>query len=238
MMSRSTLPMFFRAAALAVAASMATAAWADDDASDLRHGPAWADDDASDLRHGQWVQWIYSIPASVSPFTDITGQNCMVGQSGSTWYLAPRLGGGTASRSCTIPQGVKLQFAVAGSAYVYAPGFCGDVAGVSDRDLRAIIAAFTDKVKVNVTLNGEQVKAKRQRSKVFATALPAENLFVPLCGASPVPAGIYRTVDDTYYAEIDNLRPGVHTLQMVATNGTTFNQNLVYTLTVVPRPRP
>lgn len=223
-MSRSTLPMFFRAAALAVAASMATA--------------AWADDDVSDLREGQWVQWIYSIPASVSPFTDITGQNCMVGQSGSTWYLAPHFGGGTVSRSCTIPQGVKLQFAVAGSAYIYAPGFCGDVAGVSDRDLRAIIAAFTDKVKVNVTLDGERVKAKRLRSEVFATVLPAENLFAPLCGASPVPAGIYRTVDDTYYAEIDYLRPGVHTLQMVATNGTTFNQNLVYTLNVVPRLRP
>jgi len=223
-MSRSALPMFFRAASLAVAASMATT--------------AWADDDGSDLRDGQWVQWIYSIPAPVNPFTDITGQNCMVGQSGSTWYLAPRFGGGTASRSCTIPQGVKLQFAVAGSAYIYAPGFCGDVAGVSDRDLRAIIAAFTDKVKVSVILDGEHVKAKRLRSEVFATALPAENLFGPLCGASPVPAGIYRTVDDTYYAEIENLRPGVHTLQMIATNGTTFNQNLVYTLNVVPRLRP
>ena len=224
-MSRSTLPMFFRAAALAVAASMATGAWADDD-------------DVSDLRDGQWVQWIYSIPASVSPFTDITGQNCMVGQSGSTWFLAPRLGGGTVSRSCTIPHGVKLQFAVAGSAYVYAPGFCGDVAGVSDRDLRAIVAGFTDKVMVSVTLDGEPVKAKRLRSKVFATALPAENLFGPVCGASPVPAGIYRTVDDTYYAQIDNLRPGMHTLQMVATNGTTFNQNVVYTLNVLPRLRP
>jgi hypothetical protein len=223
-MSRSTLPMFFRAAALAVAGSTATA--------------AWADDDASDLRRGQWVQWVYSIPASVSPFTDISGQHCMVGQNGSTWYLAPRLGGGTVSRSCTIPQGVKLQFAVAGSAYVYAPGFCGDVDGVSDQELRAIIAAFADKVKVDVTLDGERVKAKRLRSEVFATALPADNLFVPLCGASPVPAGIYRTVDDTYYAEIDNLRPGVHTLQMVATNGTTFNQNVVYTLNVVPRLRP
>lgn len=222
-MSLSTLPMFFRAAALAVAASMATA--------------AWADDNAIDLRDGQWVQWIYSIPAPVNPFIDITGQNCMVGQSGSTWYLAPRLGGGTASRSCTIPQGVKLQFAVAGSAYIYAPGFCGDVAGLSDRDLRAIIAVFTDTLSVNVTLNGERVKAKRLRSEVFATALPADNLFTPLCGASPVPAGIYRTVDDTYYAEIDDLRPGVHTLQMVATNGSTFNQNVVYTLNVVPRLR-
>ena len=223
-MSRSTLLMFFRASALAVAASMATA--------------AWADDDVSDLRDGQWVQWVYSIPASVNPFTDITGQNCMVGQSGSTWYLAPHFGGGTFSRSCTIPQGVKLQFAVAGSAYIYAPGFCGDVAGVSDRDLRAIIAAITDKLTVNVTLDGERVKAKRLRSRVFATALPADNLFVPLCGSSPVPAGVYRSVDDTYYAEIDKLPPGVHMLHVVATNGTTFNQNLVYTLNVVPRLRP
>jgi hypothetical protein len=45
-------------------------------------------------------------------------------------------------------------------------------------------------------------------------------------------------VDDTYYAEIEHLRPGVHTLQMVATNGSTFNQNLVYMLNVVPRLRP
>lgn len=223
-MSRSTLSMIFRAAALAMAASMATA--------------AWAHDDVRDLRDGQWVQWVYSIPASVSPFTDTTGQNCMVGQSGSTWYLAPHFGGGTVSRNCTIPHGVKLQFAVAGSAYVYAPGFCGDVDGVSDAELRAIVAAVTDKLQVNVTLDGERVKAKRVRSAVFATALPTENLFVPVCGASPVPAGIYRTVDDTYYAEIDKLRPGVHTLQMVATNGTTLNQNVVYTINVVPRLRP
>lgn len=223
-MSRSTLPMIFRAAALAVAASMATA--------------AWADDNVRDLRDGQWVQWIYSIPASVSPITDTTGQNCMVGQSGSTWYLAPHSGGGTVSRNCTIPEGVKLQFAVAGSNYVYAPGFCGDVAGVSDRELRAIIAGVTDKLKVNVTLDGERVKVRRLRSAVFATALPTENLFGPVCGASPVPAGIYRTVDDSYYAEIDKLQPGVHTLQIAATNGSTFNQNVVYTLTVVPRLRP
>ncbi|MED5620116.1 hypothetical protein [Ideonella sp. BN130291] len=223
MMSRSTLPMTFRAAALAVAASMATG--------------AWADDDVGELRDGKWVQWIYSIPASVNPNTDTTGQHCMVGQSGSTWYLAPHAGGGTVSRTCTIPQGVKLQFAVAGSNYVYAPGFCGDVSGVSDAELRAIIAGVTDKLSVNVTLDGERVKARRVRSEVFATALPTENLFAPVCGSSPVPAGIYRTVDDTYYAEIDKLRPGVHTLQMTATNGTTFNQNVVYTLTVVPKLR-
>jgi hypothetical protein len=29
----------------------------------------------------------------------------------------------------------------------------------------------------------------------------------------------------------------VHTLELIATNDTTFNQNLVYTLNVLPRPR-
>lgn len=221
-MNRSKMPMFLRAAALAAAASLAPV--------------AWADDDVGDLRAGQWVQWLYSIPTTVNPIVDITGQNCMVGQSGSTWYLAPSFGGGSASRSCTIPQGVKLQFAVAGAAYVYAPGFCGDVAGTSDRDLRAAIAGFTDTLTVNVTLNGASVKAKRIRSEVFGTALPADNLFTLVCGGpGTVPAGIYRSVDDTYYAEIEHLKPGVHTLQMVATNGGTFNQNVVYTLNVVPR---
>jgi hypothetical protein len=223
MMSRSTLPMIFRAAALVVAASMATA--------------AWADDDVNDWREGKWVQWIYSIPASVNPVTDTTGEYCMVGQNGSTWYLASHSGGGTVSRTCTILQGVKLRFPVAGSNYVYAPGYCGDVDGISDSELRAIIAAVTDKLKVTVRLNGEAVTTKRVRSKVFATALPSDNLFGPVCGSSPVPAGLYRTVDDTYYAEIDNLPPGAHTLELIATNDTNFNQNLVYTLNVVPRPR-
>lgn len=222
-MKRSNMPMIIRAAALAAAASFATA--------------AWADDDGTDLRSGALVQWAYSIPASVNPLNDITGQNCMVGQRGSTWYLVPFFGGVTGSRSCTIAHGVKLQVLVAGNAYVYAPGYCGDVAGTPDSALRAAIAGFTDTLKVNVTIDGERVKAKRVRSDVFATALPAGNVFTPFCGSSPVPAGIYRTVDDSFYAEVDDLKPGRHTLQLVATNGSSFNQNIVYTLNVLPRLR-
>jgi len=212
----------FRATALALASGLCTA--------------SWAADKAPDLRAGQWVQWLYSIPAAVNPFTDATGQNCMVGQSGSTWRLAPRSGGGEVQRACSVPQGVKLQFAVAGSAYIYVPGFCGDVPGTPVRDLRAAIAAFTDKLTVNVMLNGQPVEPRRIRSAVFDAALPADNLFTQACGGpGSVPAGIYSAVDDTYYAEIDNLAPGTHTLQLLATNGGSFNQNVVYTLTVVPR---
>ncbi len=211
-----------RAAALALASCLGTA--------------AWSADKTADLRNGQWVQWLYSIPASVNPVSDTTGQHYMVGQSGSVWRLAPRFGGGEVQRACSVPQGVKLQFAVAGSAYIYVPGFCGDVPGTPVRDLRAAIAAFTDTLTVNVRFDGQPVAAKRIRSAVFDAALPADNLFTQPCGGpGSVPAGIYTAVDDTYYAEIDDLAAGTHTLELLATNGGSYNQKVVYTLTVVPR---
>jgi hypothetical protein len=221
-MTRLKTSKLLRATALTLASGLCTA--------------GWAADRAPDLRNGQWVQWLYSIPTSVNPVNDSTGQHCMVGQSGSTWRLAPRFGGGEVQRACTVPQGVKLQFAVAGSAYIYTPGFCGDVPGTPVRDLRAAIAAFTDTLTVNVLLDGQPVAPKRVRSAVFDAALPVDNLFVQGCGGpGSVPAGIYRAVDDSYYAEIDNLAAGIYRLELLATNGGTFNQKVVYTLTVVAR---
>lgn len=212
----------YRAALLCLASGLSTA--------------GWAGDSALDLRAGAWVQWVYSIPSSVNPVADTTGQHCMVGQSGRTWWLVPRFGGGEVQRACSVPQGTRLQFAVAGSAYVYTPGFCGDVPGTPVRDLRAAIAAFTDTLTVNVLLDGRPVPARRLRSAVFDVALPADNLFTQACGGpGSVPAGIYRAVDDTYYAEVDDLAPGTYQLQLLATNGGTFNQNVTYQLTVVPR---
>lgn len=222
-MTRSNMSKMLRATALSLAAGLCTATWA--------AGPS------SDLRAGGWSQWAFSIPASVNPMTDTSGQNCMVGQSGSTWRLAPSFGGGQLTRTCTVPLGTKLQFSVAGVTYVYTPGFCGDVPGLSVRDLRAIIAPLVDTLTVQVILNGQPVQATRVKSAAFSTALPADNLFTLICGGpGTVPAGVYRSVDDSYYAEIENLPAGTHTLQLLATNGAGFDQNVVYTLTVVPRP--
>jgi hypothetical protein len=45
-----------------------------------------------------WWQWALSIPTSVNPQTDPTGENAVVGQRGSIWYLAGVFGGGTVTR--------------------------------------------------------------------------------------------------------------------------------------------
>ncbi len=37
---------------------------------------------------GEWRQWSYSIPTTENPALDTTGQDCMVGQRGSVWFLA------------------------------------------------------------------------------------------------------------------------------------------------------
>jgi hypothetical protein len=197
---------------------------------------AWADEGA-ELRNGELWQWAFSIPMAANPMIDATGQNCSVGQNGKTWYLPGTFGGGNAARSCTIPEGVQLVVKVAGSVFVNTPGACGDEV-VSVPDMRAAIARFVDGLThVSATLNGAPVRSlRRVRSKVYATALPADNVFGLLCPAPGIPAGVYaRTVDDGYVAEIEHLRVGTHTLRAAARNSGSFSTDVVYTITVVPR---
>ncbi len=219
----SPLSRLSRAAALAIAAGLCSAAWADDEAS-LRSGAMW--------------QWAFSIPTPVNPMIDATGQNCMVGQNGSTWFLPSALGGGLAARSCTVPEGVKLVVAVGGAVYTNTPGLCGDPpTPLSAADMRAAISGFVDSfTQVSVTLNGAPVRSvRRVRSKVYPVALPANNVFGLFCPAPGIPAGLYRTLDDGYVAEIEHLKVGTHTLSAGASNGGSFTTNVVYTITVVPR---
>jgi hypothetical protein len=222
-MNRSKRSFLSRAALAAAAMGLCTTAWADEDAAH---------------RRGEWWQWALSIPAPVNPMVDATGQNCMVGQRGSTWYLAGSFFGGAASRSCTVPQGVKLFFPVANSVWFDTPGICGQGASMSVAELRANAANDVNAMtQVSATLNGVPLRSiKRIRSRVFPVALPADNVFNLVCGPGSVPAAVYpRSVEDGYYAEIEHLSVGTHTLQIVASNGTWFNLNVVYTLTVVPR---
>jgi hypothetical protein len=202
---------------------------------------AWADGPDVDSRTGAaWWQWALSIPAAANPLVDTTGQNCMVGQSGRTWFLAGTLTGGTVSRRCSIPQGVRLFFPVVNSFQSDSPGICGQGASFSVAELRGFAAAFIDGItSKSVTLDSRPVRvSKRLRSEVFPLAFPADNVLNALfCASSPVPAAIYpRSVDDGYYAEVDDLSVGPHTLQITAA-GPGFDLNVVYQLDVVRRDR-
>jgi hypothetical protein len=60
----------------------------------------------------EWWQWALSIPTSVNPMLDTTGQNGVVGQRGSIWFLAGTFGGGTVTRTCAVPEDRALFFPV------------------------------------------------------------------------------------------------------------------------------
>jgi hypothetical protein len=72
----------------------------------------------------EWLQWALSIPASVNPQTDPTGDFAAVGQRGPIWFLAGKFGGGIATRSCSVPQGTALFFPVINGFSINAP-ICG-----------------------------------------------------------------------------------------------------------------
>jgi hypothetical protein len=49
-------------------------------------------------------QWALSIPTSVNPLLDTDGTNAVVGQRGPVWFLAGTFSGGTATRTCSVPE--------------------------------------------------------------------------------------------------------------------------------------
>src|SRR6202043_2144227 len=69
----------------------------------------------------EWWQWALSIPTSINPQLDTTGGNCMVGQRGSVWFLAGIFGGGSATRTCAVPEGTVLFFPVINTVNINTP---------------------------------------------------------------------------------------------------------------------
>ena len=183
----------------------------------------------------QWWQWALSIPPSQNPLLDMTGENCMVGQRGPTWFLGGVFGGGgMVTRNCTVPDNVSLFFPVINSVNFNSPNICGF--GPDDQSvavLRRDAAPFIDgSIKLLVEVDGNRVKhLRRVQSKVFALTLPEVNLFDAFCA---VPGGVYSpSVDDGVYVHLGALKPGPHVVHIHAENpSATFFLDVTYMLKV------
>ena len=189
---------------------------------------------------GQWWQWALSVPVAQNPLADETGDSCMVGQRGSDWFLAGTFGVSTAARTCSIPDGVTLFVPVANFVGFDTPNACGqDATPLSSEFYRSIAADFIGGViNASVTLDNKAVTPlHRVQSKVFAVALPRDNLFAAACAAyGGLPAGVYSpAIDDGIYVRLDRLAIGAHTLRVHAENPSWgFMLDVTYSLTVVP----
>jgi hypothetical protein len=186
----------------------------------------------------EWWQWVWSIPGSVNPLLDATGDFCAVGQRGDVWFLAGNFGG-TTVRTCIVPEGKTLFFPVVNLGPFDSPNQCGqgpESLG-SVKDMRALAAASIDgATNLSVTLDGERVKqTQRVKSEVFEVSMPPDNVFVFL-GITPCDPGVYSpAVDDGYYVHIKPLETGSHTLHIHAElPDSAFVLDVTYNLTVVP----
>lgn len=165
----------------------------------------------------------------------------MVGQRGAVWFLAGTLGGGTATRTCSVPGGKFLFFPVVNAVNFNTPNVCGQgPENLSVKELRAASDAFIDGVTAkSVGLDGEVIQNfLHLRSPVFEVALPEENVFDAPCkaaGLGNVPAGIFSpAVDEGFYVLLRPQKVGNHTLHFHAENPSqNFNLDVTFELIVV-----
>jgi hypothetical protein len=186
-----------------------------------------------------WWEWVFSIPAPDNPNLDPTGAKCMVGQRDFVWFLAGVFGGGSASRTCSVPADKTLFFPAINSFFINTPNCGQGPENLTVKFMRAQVKPFIDAAQnLSVTVDGADVKKtllRRVQSDPFVTALPADNIFGPdACAPGvPLPAGIYSpSVDDGFYVTVPPLNPGAHTIHFHAESGT-FTQDVTYNLTIV-----
>ena len=113
----------------------------------------------------QWWQWALSIPPSQNPLLDMTGENCMVGQRGPTWFLGGVFGGGgMVTRNCTVPDNVSLFFPVINSVNFNSPNICGD--GPEDQSVAKLRArssrSIDGYINLLVEVDGKPVEHLRR----------------------------------------------------------------------------
>jgi len=174
----------------------------------------------------EWWQWVLAIPLSINPLFDTTGENCMVGQHGSNWFLAGSAVG-PVTRDCDVPQNATLFFPVINEINFDTPNQCGQGDALQSSFYRALSKAFVDgAANLSVVLDGKAItKLKRMQSPVFEITLPEENFFHGACDPAPdLTDGVYSpAVDDGYYVELSGLSVGAHTLVIHAEQPTALH---------------
>lgn len=179
----------------------------------------------------RWWQWALSMPQDVNPVGDRTGEYCAQNQGGPVWFLAGTFGG-SAERSCTIPEGKALLFAPINVECSYAefPDLKSEV------DLRECAKSGQDIVtELDVTIDGvkvENLQDYRIQSPLFNLTLPEDNVF-------GLPATTTEAVSDGNWVFLKPLPAGNHTIHSkgvsvdFTTTGTTpaFVSDVTYHLT-------
>ena len=181
-----------------------------------------------------WLQWALAIPVSTNPILDDDGSYGAIGQSGKVWYLAGNTGG-TTTRSLTVPSGTALFFPLVNFFWVNTPEL-GDPAWSPEQEayVRQLLASTIDDAQsLLLEVDGvpsATVQSLRVASRVGTCVLPAENIVSPEANAGP-----HECVGDGYWALLEPLKVGQHTIRFTGTLTNGFSLDVTYNLTVKQR---
>jgi hypothetical protein len=197
----------------------------------------------------RWWQYALSIPTSQSPFTDTTGADFSVGQSGHVWFLSGtfclNMNGmpctfsnpAAVTRDVTMPTGKALFFPILNSEADNLDFTTGrQDLGFTPDQLRSQITPFMDDVVTHgfmtTSVDGvvlQNLASYRFASPVFSYTLPDNNIAgVPAQTVTPA-------VADGYYLMLAPLSAGQH--QIHFTGGSpllNFSLDVTYNITVTP----
>lgn len=127
----------------------------------------------------EWWQWAVSIPPADNLMLDTTGQDCVVGQRGSIWFLAGYfLGNGTeVSRNCSAPENTTLFFLIINTISINIPNMCGQTGDLTVKEIHALNKAIIDDAHdISVQVDGKPANKllRRIQSQIFEVALPED----------------------------------------------------------------
>lgn len=162
-----------------------------------------------------------------SPFYDVMGENCQVGQQGPVWFLAGTIGSGDPTaqtyRYCAVPVGKAIFFPVINAAWL---GFLNDPEEQRTAEFArwaADVSCDRNSIEgLSVTIDGEEVNNPIQfaticeQSQIFQVLLPTDNIleaaddWLPQLMLSP-------SAHQGFYIYIKPLTVGEHTIEWTAT---------------------
>lgn len=170
----------------------------------------------SDWLERYW-NWTLSIPVSEHPRGDMTGKNCGLKQNGPVWFLDPPIEEGRTERlaTCKIPEGKTIFVPL----LVAECGYNVDVDVKTDQAITECTKAGNNGGNIKLAIDGKQLlllnntsekdyeKSTRVLSDIFTINSVKNNIFDD-------PEGVDRKRADGYFAMIEPLPVGNHTVKL------------------------
>ena len=173
-----------------------------------------------------WWTWALTDPSPAVGDYDVGDPQCEGEFVEGVFFLAGTLGGGDATRTCTVPADTALFFPVMNA-------FCTEDEPNYPQCARGPVNTALATGEAYATLDGEDLKIRRLATGPFTLILPEDNIF-------GLPGGPYehRAISDGLWVYLpEGLKKGKHTLTFGANftkpDGSDFSMNITYKLIVV-----